>query len=323
MASLLRISRRILRARAFWPLGLLVFLALFAPLITYDEPIFCQYQGRYYAPALAAFLGLPPPGPFGRAGADAERLLAEDPESFALWPPFRLSPRRTSGEILAPPSRAHPLGTDGAGRDLFALVVHGARTSLFVALLSGMTALLLGLPLGALAGTAGGWTDRILSRLVEVLAAFPSFFLVLAVMAWRGPDAFLLGLLLGATRWADLFRFVRAEFLRLEEREFVLAARALGMGPVRTALGEILPNAWGSILVPLAFLLSGSVLLEAGLSWIGLGVPPDVPSWGHMLRSAQAALFHAPHLLWPPAAALVLSVLAWNWAGEALRKRVE
>ncbi len=312
--------RFLLREKAFLPLLLLVFLALFAPFLTFDQPIFCMVHGRYYAPAFHAFLGLPPPGPFGAAGAEAEKILASDPDSFALWPPFRLGPTRTYPEILAPPSRAHPLGTDGAGRDLFAQVIHGSRISLFVALLSGLTAFLLGVPLGALAGMAGGWTDRVLSRAVEVLAAFPSLFLVLAVMAWRGPDILLLGILLGVTRWVNLFRFTRAEFLRLKEREYVLAARALGMGPLRIAFSEILPNAWGAILVPLAFLLSGSVLLEAGLTWIGLGVPPTLPSWGHMLQAAQANLFHAPYLLWPPAAALVLTVLAWNHAGEALRK---
>ncbi len=314
------IAGAVLRRPAFWPLGVYLFLALFAPFLTLDQPIFCKLHGRYLLPALNAFLGLPPPGPLGRPGADAEALLEKDPDSFALWPPFRLGPTRTYPEVLAPPSRAHPLGTDGAGRDLFAQVVHGARVSLFVALLSGLCAFLLGVPLGALAGSAGGWTDALLSRLVEVLAAFPSFFLVLAVMAWRGPDVLLLGILLGVTRWADLFRFTRAEFLRIGEREYVLAARALGMGPLRIALAEILPNAWGAILVPLAFLLSGSILLEAGLSWIGLGVPPTIPSWGHMLRAAHAGLFHAPHLLWPPGAALVLAVLSWNWAGEALRK---
>ena len=315
--------KTVLRERAFWPLAFLVLLALLAPLITFDQPLFCRVQGHYYAPAFSAFLGLGAPGPFGRAGADAEKVLSGDPHSFAVWPPFRLGPSRTSEEVLAPPSAAHPLGTDGAGRDLFAQVIHGARVSLFVAVLSGLAAFLIGVPLGGLAGMAGGWTDRILSRLVEILAAFPSFFLVLAVMAWRGPNILLLGILLGVTRWVNLFRFTRAEFLRLNEREFVLAARALGMGPFRIAFTEILPNAWGAVLVPLAFLLSGSVLLESGLSWIGLGVPPDLPSWGHMLRAAHANLFHAPHLLWPPAAALVVTVLAWNQAGEAIRKKGE
>ena len=323
MGRPVRLFRFLLRERAFLPLFLLAFIALFAPLITFDQPVFCMVRGHYYAPAFHAFLGLPSPGPFGEAGAEAGRILASDPDSFALWPPFRLGPTRTYREILAPPSRAHPLGTDGAGRDLFAQVIHGSRISLFVALLSGFTAFLLGVPLGCLAGMAGGWTDRILSRSVEVLAAFPSIFLVLAVMAWRGPDLFLLGFLLGATRWVNLFRFTRAEFMRLKERDYVLAARALGMGGARIAFSEILPNAWGAVLVPLAFLLSGSVLLEAGLTWIGLGVPPTLPSWGHMLKAAQANLFHAPHLLWPPAAALVLTVLAWNHAGEALRKRLE
>ncbi len=322
MGRLRTLARAVLGEKAFWPLALLLLPALFAPFITFDQPIFCKVQGRYFAPAFHAFLGLPPPGPFGRAGADAREILAADPDSFALWPPFRLGPLRTSGAILSPPSRAHPLGTDGAGRDLFAQVIHGSRVSLFVALLSGLTAFLLGVPLGSLAGMAGGWTDRILSRAVEILAAFPSFFLVLAVMAWRGPDAFLLGILLGATRWVNLFRFTRAEFMRLKERDFVLAARAMGMGPLRIAFTEILPNAWGAVLVPMAFLLSGSVLLEAGLTWIGLGVPPTLPSWGHMLRAAHANLFHAPFLLWPPAAALVLTVFAWNWAGEGLRKKL-
>jgi ABC-type dipeptide/oligopeptide/nickel transport system permease subunit len=192
-----------------------------------------------------------------------------------------------------------------------------------VVVLAGATAFLIGVPLGALAGYAGGWTDRLLSRLVEVVAAFPAFLLVLAIMAWHGPDTLLLGVLLGATRWVPLFRFSRAEYLRLKEQDFVLAARALGLGPVRIAVSEILPNALAPLLVSLAFLLSGTVLLEAGLSWIGLGVGGNTPSWGHMLQNAHAHLTSAPGLLLPPASALFLMVLAWNLAGEALGRRLD
>ena len=307
---------------AGWLLLLLLLPALFAHLVAWDEPILCRVNGCWHAPAPAALLGLPAPGPFGRAGARAEEILAGDPQAVALWPLFRAGPRRTEGKGLAPPSRRHPLGTDSAGRDLFALVLHGARISLAVALLSGAAALLLALPLGALAGYAGGITDQVVSRVAEVFAAFPSFFLVLAVMSWHGPGLLPLGLLLGVTRWTAIFRYVRAEFMRLKEREFVLAARALGVGPLRIMAGEILPNAWGAVLVPLAFLLSGSVLYEAGLSWIGLGVASTTPSWGHLLKDAHHALFHAPHLLYPPAAAIFLMTLAWNAQGEALRRRL-
>lgn len=308
---------------ALWFLLALAAPCLLAPLIAWDAPVLCRLDGRAYAPGLAALLGLPAPGPFGRAGADPSALLAADRNSLALWPALRSGPRRTGAEVLAPSSRAHPLGTDSAGRDLLAQLLHGGRATLLVALLSGLAALGLGLPLGMLAAMRRGWTDLLACRFAEIVAAFPSFFLVLAVMAWHGPDPLLLGVLLGLTRWVGLFRLTRAEFLRLQERDFVLAARALGMRPLRIAVREILPHAWGPLLVALAFLLSGSILLEAGLTWIGLGVGPETPSWGHMLGDAHAHLARAPGLLWPPALALFLMALAWNTAGEAIRRRLD
>ncbi len=304
--------------------GAILFIAcLLAPLVVNDDPIFCVLDGRPYFPAVMETLGLPPGGPFSRAGADGREILGKANASIVIWPIVRQSPTKPGDELLSPPSSEHLLGTDGAGRDVFARLIHGARVSLLVAAFSGLVSLGIAMALGIAAGYAGGILDQVISRGAEVFAAFPSFFLVLAVMAWRGPDAMMLVLLLGVTRWPGLFRYVRAEFMRLKQREFVIAARLLGAGHLRIIFSEILPNAWGAVLVPLVFLVSGSVILEAGLSWIGLGVPAETPSWGHMLREAYDSLFTAPHLLLPPALSLFIMVLLLNAMGESLRRKLD
>ncbi len=248
----------------------------------------------------------------------SERVLARAP--------IPCGPNRTDLDaVLSPPSLEHWLGTDGLGRDLAARVLHGARVSLLVGLVSTALALLLGLPLGALAGYFGGAVDRVVSRVVEAVLCFPVLLLALTLLtasppALRAlPDTVLVALVIGLASWAPMTRYLRGEFLRLRESEMVLLARAAGAGPLRIMARHILPSALAPVLVAAAFAVGSAILLEAALSFLGLGVHPPTPSWGGILTEAR---FHVDRAWWLavfPGAALFLAVLGCNLLGEGVR----
>jgi peptide/nickel transport system permease protein len=226
-------------------------------------------------------------------------------------------------EVLRPPGAAHWLGTDGMGRDMAARVVHGARVSLAVGLLTAGFTLGIGVPLGALAGYLGGWADAAVSRLVEAMLCLPTLLLMLALAAasptWFVdlPDVLRIALVLGLTGWMPAARYLRAEFMRLVRSDMVLAARACGAGHLRLIVRHILPSALAPVLVTAAFAVGAAIGLEAALSYLGYGVGPPVPTWGGLLAEAQfsgvwwLAVF--------PGVALFLTVLACNLVGEGVR----
>jgi peptide/nickel transport system permease protein len=226
---------------------------------------------------------------------------------------------------LLPPSADHWLGTDVLGRDMTARVIHGARVSLGVGLLSAAFAVLIGVPLGALAGYRGGWADAAVSRMVEAVLCFPTLLLVLALLAtapgwYLGiPDVLRIALVLGVTGWTPAARYLRAEFMRLGNSEMVLAARAVGAGHTRVVLRHILPSALAPVLVTVAFTVSAAIGLEAALSFLGLGVRPPVATWGGLLADAREQVDRAWWLALFPGAALFLTVLACNLVGEGIR----
>jgi len=227
--------------------------------------------------------------------------------------------------VLAPPSRAHWLGTDGLGRDLAARLVHGARVSVGVGLLTAVLALLVGVPLGALAGYRGGVADAVISRCVEAVLCFPSLLLALAVLAtapaWVEalPDGVRIALVLGVSGWTPVARYLRGEFLRLRNSEMVEAARASGAGHLRIALRHLLPSALAPVLVTAAFAVGAAILLEAALSFLGLGVRPPTATWGGLLTEARVHVERAWWLALFPGAALFAAVLACNLVGEGIR----
>lgn len=228
-------------------------------------------------------------------------------------------------QVLRPPSFEHWLGTDALGRDMAARVLHGARVSLAVGLLSAGLALLIGLPLGALAGYRGGWTDAAVSRVVEAMLCFPALLLVLALLA-AGPgwfhgmsDVLRIALVLGLTGWMPAARYLRAEFLKLKRSEMVVAARALGAGDLRLIARHILPSALAPVLVTAAFAVGAAVAMEAALSFLGLGVRPPVATWGGLLADAREQVDRAWWLALFPGVALFLTVLGCNLIGEGLR----
>ncbi len=221
---------------------------------------------------------------------------------------------------LASPSRMHWFGTDELGRDIFSRVVYGSRISLLVAISVVSCSLFLGLILGGLAGYYGGALDTVINIfLMNSFLALPGILLAIAFVAFLGPGLLNLVLALSIGGWVGYARLVRAQVLSVKEREFVEAARALGASDLRIFTRHILPNILQPIIVQAAIGMAGAVLAEGTLSFLGLGVPPPLASWGSMLNEGYSHLFDSPHMIVFPAVAVMLCVLCFNFIGDALR----
>lgn len=221
--------------------------------------------------------------------------------------------------ILAPPSSTFFLGTDALGRDVFSRLLFGARVSLWVGFVSVSISVVIGLTLGLLAGYFGGWTDELIMRGVDVMLCFPSFFLILAVIAFLEPSLTNIMIVIGLTSWMSVARLVRAETLSLRERDFIAAAALAGSSSKRIILIHILPNALAPVLVSATLGIAGAILVESSLSFLGLGVQPPFPSWGNMLMEGKDVLEIAPWLSLYPGLAILVTVLGYNLLGESLR----
>ena len=221
---------------------------------------------------------------------------------------------------LAGPSLAHWFGTDELGRDILSRTLFGARISLVVAVTVVGLSLTVGLVAGGLAGFYGGWTDTVVNVYVmNAFMALPGILLAIAFVAFMGPGLGNVILALAISGWVGYARLVRAQVMAVKEREFVEAARALGASDLRLMGRHILPNILQPLIVQAAIGMAGAVLAEATLSFLGLGVPPPTASWGSMLNDARSHLFDSPHLVFFPAIAMMLCVLAFNFIGDALR----
>lgn len=225
--------------------------------------------------------------------------------------------------ILQPPSTVHPLGTDALGRDVLSRLLHGARVSLWVGFVAVGISAAIGVALGLAAGYFGGLTDELIMRLVDVMLCFPSFFLILAVIAFLEPSLTNIMIVIGLTSWMGVARLVRAETLSLRERDFVLAARLAGTPVWRILWSHVLPNVAAPVLVSATLGVAGAILVESALSFLGLGVQPPTPSWGNMLLEGKDVLEIAPWLSLFPGLAILLTVLGYNLAGESLRDMLD
>jgi peptide/nickel transport system permease protein len=239
---------------------------------------------------------------------------------FAPWlapqDPARLD---LTGRLLGP-SWAHWFGTDELGRDILSRTLFGARISLIVAVSVVGLSLVVGVVAGGLAGFYGGWTDTVVNIYVmNAFMALPGILLAIAFVAFMGPGLGNVILALAISGWVGYARLVRAQVMAVKEREFVEAARALGASDLRVMGRHILPNILQPLIVQAAIGMAGAVLAEATLSFLGLGVPPPTASWGSMLNDARSHLFDSPHLVFFPAMAVMLCVLAFNFIGDALR----
>ena len=225
--------------------------------------------------------------------------------------------------VLSPPSREHPLGTDELGRDLLSRIIWGSRVSLKVVFVAVGIALCIGTLIGAVAGFYGGKVDAVLMRFVDIMLAFPTFFLILAVIAILEPSIFTIMAVIGITSWMDVARLVRAEFLTLKERDFVDAAKAAGVSNPRLIFKHLLPNALSPVFVAATFGIAGAILVESGLSFLGLGVQPPEPSWGNILTSGKDNIEVAWWLSLYPGLAILITVLSYNLVGEGLRDALD
>lgn len=221
--------------------------------------------------------------------------------------------------ILQPPSLAHLMGTDALGRDVFSRMLHGARISLWVGFVAVGISISIGLVLGLIAGYFRGWVDETIMRFVDVMLCFPSFFLILSVIAFLEPSLINIMIVIGLTSWMGVARLVRAETLTLRERDFVAASRLAGASSTRIIAHHILPNALAPVLVSATLGVAGAILTESALSFLGLGVQPPTASWGNMLLEGKQVLEIAPWLSMFPGCAILVTVLGYNLLGESLR----
>ena len=238
---------------------------------------------------------------------------------LAPWDPHRPNVRN----ILMPPSAKHPLGTDALGRDVLSRMLYGARVSLAVGFVSVGIAVCIGTMLGSFAGYKGGLVDATIMRFVDLMLVFPRLFLLLAVLAFLRPSLWTIMGVIGLTGWMGVARLVRAEFLSLREREFVLWSQSVGASGFRVVWRHILPNAMAPVLVAMTLGIPAAILTESGLSFLGIGVQPPHATWGNILNEGKDALEIAWWLSVYPGLAILVTVLSYNLLGEGIRDALD
>ncbi|HYM19618.1 MAG TPA: ABC transporter permease [Candidatus Kapabacteria bacterium] len=311
---------------ALYTVYVLFAVAIFADFLANDKPIVAKYNGTIYFPVIKDYLvglGIDRWGP-DLVNTDWKELDSEGKLSMTIWTPV---PYRSSNQDLehnmAHPGGKHILGTDGIGRDVLAGIISGSRIALTIGFLSMSIALTLGILFGALAGYYGGWVDIAISRLIEVVITFPTFFLIITVVAMLPTGSiWLVMVMIGLTRWPGIARFTRGEFLRIRNMEYSAAATALGFSGKRIIFRHVLPNSLAPVLVSAAFGVASAILTEAGLSFLGFGVPPTIVTWGSVLNDARGDVT-AWWLAVFPGFMIFISVLCYNLIGDGLRDALD
>lgn len=294
----------------------LFFVALAAPFLAGDRPIYVRMEGRaYWFPNVKTYAEL--------RNVDFANWRPAEGE-YILKTPVPHAPERSNlRERLAPPSRAHLLGTDDRGRDVLSRMIWGTRISMSVGFVAVGIAVAIGIVLGSLAGFYGGLPDLIIQRVVEVVMCFPTFVLILSLIAFLPPSIYNIMVVIGLVAWTDSARLLRGEFLRLRESDFAIAARASGLTDRRIMFRHLLPNGVAPVLVSATFGVASAILTESALSFLGFGVPPPTPSWGELLSQSQRYVDSAWWLVMFPGLAIFLTVTAFNLVGEGLRDAMD
>jgi len=295
----------------------LFIIAIFAPFLANNKPIVFRYQGRIYFPVLFNYPEL--------VSRDFKALAQKlKPDEFAIFPPVPYSPTEYDlMSVLNPPSKEHPLGTDDRGRDVLSRMIWGSRVSLSVGFVAVGIYVLLGIVLGSLAGYYGGKADMLLSRAIEIMICFPTFFLIITIIAFLPPSIYNIMIAIGLTGWTGVARLIRGEFLKIRQTAYVEAEKALGAKDLRIIFRHILPNALAPTLVVATFGVADAILIESALSFLGFGVPPPTASWGELLSQSRAYIDFAWWLASFPGAAIFITVTAYNLVGEGIRDAID
>lgn len=304
----------------FYTVLSLFIISYFTPIIANNKPIIMSWEEKLYFPAVTDIAPLKWFVDYPQFKSVDFSEIKYDKSVALVMPPIPYSPYEINlSEKLQPPSHKHWMGTDNLGRDVCSRMLHGAGISLKIGFVAVGIALIIGILVGALAGYYGGVVDLLISRLIEVVMCFPFFFLILSVIAFLPPSIFNIMIVIGLTRWTGIARYARGEFLRLKNQEFTEAARALGVSDRIIILRHILPNSLAPVLVSATFGIANAILIEAALSFLGLGIQPPLASWGGILSLAKQYIEVAWWLATFPGLAIFITVTAYNILGEGLR----
>jgi peptide/nickel transport system permease protein len=313
-----RFRRNPIALAGFCVVFFLALMALFADFIANDKPYYLEYRNKTYFPIFRSYIVGAKLGhwPAELLNVDFKKLEG----AKAIFPPIPYRPTNINLlEPLEPPSAKHWFGTDKLGRDIMAGMIHGSRISLSIGFIAVGIAVMIGIILGAIAGYFGSWVDLVISRLFEVMLSIPTFFLLITIAALLPPSIYLTMLIIGMTSWVGIARFTRNEFLRIRNLDYVTSAIALGVTDRKVMFKHILPNALAPVIVSVVLGIAGAILVESALSFLGIGVPAELVTWGSILHEASTTTF-AWWLAVFPGFAIFITVLAYYLVGEGLRE---
>ena len=334
-----------------WIVIVIVTTALLAPLLANDRPVVVRYKGETHFPAFTGYvdswvfwnsarnalkswkvgdtlpLGDHYPVLEGKSWAEA---IAESEAKgggdvgFVVWPPVRWSPRQLDKPaVKARPDESHWVGADDRGRDVLSRLIHGCVVAVTVGVVAMGIAATIGIVLGTCAGYFGGWADLVLSRLVEIVMCFPTFFVIIAVISFLEPSILNIMIVIGLFGWTGIYRLIRGEVLKCKAMDYVTAARAVGVPPVRLMFRHVLPNAIAPVFVSISFGIAGAVLTEASLSFLGFG-DPTVPSWGEIVSQGRMYVMEdLTHLIVPAGFMIFVTLTAFSLFGQGLRDAMD
>lgn len=288
-------------------------VAVSAPILSNNKPYIYVSEKKTYFPLFFNYPEL----------KDAD-LRKESYKGFKIFPPVRYTYSEYDlDSIVLPPSSKHIMGTDEQGRDLAARMIHGTWVSIMVGFIAVFIYVSIGIVVGALAGYYGGRVDLIVSRIIEIVICFPTFFLILTILALVGPSLVNVMVVIGLTGWTGIARIVRGEFIKLRGYDFVTASRATGASDLWIIFRHMLPNSLAPVLVSATFGIASTILIESSLSFLGFGVQPPTPSWGDILSQSRDFMDFAWWLTLFPGLAIFLTITSYNLLGEGLQDAID
>ncbi|MCB0725017.1 MAG: ABC transporter permease [Ignavibacteriae bacterium] len=304
----------------------LVLVAIFADFLAYEKPLYVVYKGETYLPVFKDYmvdLGLSKWEPPDLYNIDWKELDDAGKLESVVWAPVPYGPNEINLTTrLLSPGGDHYLGTDAIGRDLLAGLIHGSRISLSVGFVAAGIAVLIGVILGSFAGYYGGKVDLIISRFIEIMLNFPTFFLIIVIVAIYGSSIWFVMLAIGFTTWTTEARLIRGEILKVRNMEYILAANSVGLPNGRIIFRHVLPNSIAPVLVSGAFAIAGAIILEAGLSFLGVGVSATTVTWGSLVNEGRVST-NAWWLAIFPGLMIFIAVVSYNLIGEGLRDALD